>query len=64
MKNTLLDVVGNTPLIELQKVVPPGSARIVVKLESANPTGSMKYRMAKAAIKRAEASRHANPPSG
>ncbi len=38
-----------------QKVVPPGSGRIVAKLEWANPTGSMKDRMARAAIERAEA---------
>lgn len=61
MENTLLGAVGNTPLVELQKVVPPGSARIVAKLESANPTGSMKDRMAKAAIERAEASGRLRP---
>jgi len=52
----VLGAVGNTPLVELRRVVPPGSARVVAKLESANPTGSMKDRMAKAAIERAEAS--------
>jgi cysteine synthase A len=41
--------------VELKKVVPAGSARVVVKLEWANPTGSMKDRMAKVAIERAEA---------
>jgi len=41
----LLDAIGNTPLVELNHIVPPGSAHIVVKLESANPTGSMKDRM-------------------
>ena len=40
MKNMLLGAIGNTPLVQLQKVVPSGSARIVAKLESANPTGS------------------------
>jgi cysteine synthase len=50
-----MDAIGNTTLIELQKIVPPGSARIVAKLETANPTGSMKDRMAKAAIEGAEA---------
>src|SRR4029079_9596772 len=45
-----LDGIGNTPLVELHRVVPPGSARVFVKLEWANPTGSMKDRMAKAAI--------------
>ena len=52
----VLGGIGNTPLIELQKVVPPGSARVLAKLEWANPTGSMKDRMAKAVIDRAEAS--------
>jgi len=51
----VLGGIGNTPLVELKKVVPPGSARVVAKLEWANPTGSMKDRMAKVAIERAEA---------
>ena len=38
----VLDAIGNTPLVELHRVVPAGSARITAKLESANPTGSMK----------------------
>ena len=42
--------IGNTPLVELVRVVPDGSARVMVKLEFANPTGSMKDRMARAAI--------------
>jgi cysteine synthase A len=42
-------------------VVPPGSGRVVVKLEWANPTGSMKDRMAKAAIEAAEASGRLQP---
>jgi len=46
----ILAAIGNTPLVELRRVVPPGSARIVVKLESANPTGSMKDRMARAVV--------------
>lgn len=52
---TILDAIGGTPLVELQRVVPAGSARVVAKMESANPTGSMKDRMAKAAIEFAEA---------
>ena len=47
--------IGNTPLVELRNVVPPEAARIVAKLEWANPTGSMKDRMALTAIERAEA---------
>ncbi len=45
--------IGNTPLVELVRVVPEGSARVMVKLEFANPTGSMKDRMARAAIESA-----------
>ncbi|HEU4725341.1 MAG TPA: cysteine synthase family protein [Candidatus Eisenbacteria bacterium] len=51
----VLGAIGNTPLVELRRVVPDGCARIVAKLESANPTGSMKDRMARAMIERAEA---------
>jgi len=53
---TILDSIGNTPLVELRSLVPAGSARILVKLESHNPTGSMKDRMAKAMIDGAIAS--------
>ena len=56
MATDVLSGIGNTPLIELRRVVPPGSARVVAKLEWANPTGSMKDRMAQAAIAQAEAS--------
>ena len=51
----ILDAIGNTPLIELKRVAPLDAARIVAKLEWANPTGSMKDRMARAAIEGAEA---------
>lgn len=54
MSGTVLDAIGNTPIAELRKVVPPGCARIIVKLEWGNPTGSMKDRMARAAIEAAE----------
>jgi cysteine synthase A len=50
----ILAAVGHTPLIELVRLRPPDSARILVKLEYANPTGSMKDRMALAAINAAE----------
>jgi cysteine synthase A len=52
---SVLDAIGNTPLIELGRIVQRGSARVLAKLEWANPTGSMKDRMAKAAIEGAEA---------
>lgn len=46
----ILDAIGNTPLVELRRIVPKGSARILAKLESANPTGSMKDRLARRII--------------
>jgi cysteine synthase A len=54
MPGTVLSTIGNTPIAELRKVIPPGCARIVAKLEWSNPTGSMKDRMAHAAIAAAE----------
>lgn len=53
--DNVLESIGNTPLVRLQRVVPQGSARVLVKLEWANPTGSMKDRMARAAVEAAEA---------
>src|SRR5438445_5448269 len=50
----ILDAIGNTSLVRLRKVVPPNCADIFAKLESENPTGSMKDRMAQAVISRAE----------
>ncbi len=50
----VLDAIGNTPLVELRRLVPAGSARVVVKLESANPTGGMKDRVALAMVRAAE----------
>jgi len=49
-----LDAIGKTPIVQLQKIVPEGSADILVKLEFFNPTGSMKDRMALAMIEEAE----------
>jgi cysteine synthase len=50
----VLEAIGNTSLVQLRRVVPPGCARISVKLEWENPTGSMKDRAAQAMIRRAE----------
>jgi cysteine synthase len=49
----ILNAIGNTPLVELRHLVPKDSARIVIKIESANPTGSMKDRLAKMIIESA-----------
>jgi cysteine synthase A len=51
---SVLDGIGNTPLVALERVVPRGGARVLLKLEWANPTGSMKDRMARAVIEAAE----------
>ncbi|MCP4602986.1 MAG: cysteine synthase family protein [Proteobacteria bacterium] len=51
---SVLDSVGNTPLIELRRVVPPKSARVLVKLEGSNPGGSVKDRPAKWMVEQAE----------
>ncbi len=50
----ILDAIGNTSLVKLCRVVPPGAADVLVKLESVNPTGSYKDRMALAMIEGAE----------
>ena len=63
MSCTVLEAIGDTPILELRTIAPPGSARILAKLESANPTGSMKDRMAKAVIEAAESDGRL-PPSG
>jgi cysteine synthase len=54
----LLELVGNTPLVELK---PAGDVQIYAKLESENPTGSIKDRVAKAMIEAAEASGELQP---
>lgn len=51
----VLNCIGDTPLLALRTVTPANGARILLKLESENPTGSMKDRMALAMIEAAEA---------
>ncbi len=51
----ILQCIGNTSLLALRKIVPQNGSRILLKLESENPTGSMKDRMALAMIEAAEA---------
>jgi len=50
----ILNAIGKTSIVRLRKVVPPDCAEIFVKLEWENPTGSLKDRMARAVISRAE----------
>src|SRR3982750_1995188 len=52
---SVLHAIGRTPLVRLRKLVAPGSADVLVKLEYYNPTGSYKDRMALAMIEGAEA---------
>jgi cysteine synthase len=59
----VLDAIGSTPLVRLERIAPPGSATIVAKLEFANPTGSMKDRMARAVVEAAVADGRL-PPGG
>jgi cysteine synthase A len=51
---SILDAIGNTPLVRLRRCVPANGAELWVKLEYRNPTGSMKDRMALAMIEGAE----------
>jgi cysteine synthase len=50
----MLGAIGGTPVVHLEQLVEPGMAEVWVKLESANPTGSYKDRMALARIEGAE----------
>jgi cysteine synthase A len=52
---SVLDLIGNTPMLRLNRVVPEGSAEIIAKLESNNPGGSVKDRIALSMIEDAEA---------
>lgn len=61
--NDVLRTIGNTTLIELRRIVPEDSARILLKMESENPTGSMKDRMALAMVESAEADGRLTPGS-
>jgi cysteine synthase A len=53
-RSDILACIGGTRLVALRKIVPANGARILLKLESENPTGSMKDRMALAMIEAAE----------
>jgi [CysO sulfur-carrier protein]-thiocarboxylate-dependent cysteine synthase len=50
----ILQAIGNTPLVELKRLSPKPGVRIWAKLESHNPTGSVKDRVARALIEDAE----------
>ena len=57
----LLGTIGRTPMVELRRLAPPGGARLYAKLEGANPTGSVKDRIALAMVSEARASGALSP---
>ncbi|ORV08512.1 cystathionine beta-synthase [Mycolicibacterium fallax] len=57
----ITDLIGNTPLVKLTSVVPPGAATVVAKIEYLNPGGSSKDRIAVKMIDAAEASGELRP---
>ncbi|MBA5776021.1 cysteine synthase family protein [Stappia sp. F7233] len=58
---SILSRIGRTPLVALRHIVPANGSRILLKLESENPTGSMKDRMALAMVEAAEADGRLQP---
>jgi len=52
--NNVLELIGYTPLVRLHRLVEPGMAEILVKMESLNPMGSVKDRIGYWMVKRAE----------
>lgn len=54
--NNITQLIGNTPLVKLQHIVPENSATVLVKLEARNPGGSVKDRIGLAMIQAAEKS--------
>ena len=54
MPKAILDIIGNTPLVELQNMDLKKGVRVFAKLEGQNPTGSLKDRIAKYMIEKAE----------
>jgi [CysO sulfur-carrier protein]-thiocarboxylate-dependent cysteine synthase len=59
--DSILDLIGRTPLVELSRLAPKPAVRLYAKLEAQNPTGSIKDRVALAMIEAAEASGELEP---
>jgi [CysO sulfur-carrier protein]-thiocarboxylate-dependent cysteine synthase len=59
--SSILDLIGRTPLVQLPRLTPKPSVRLYAKLESQNPSGSIKDRVALAMIETAEASGELEP---
>ena len=60
---SITELIGNTPLVRLNKVVPEGAAEVVVKLESFNPLSSVKDRIAISMVEEAERAGELRPGS-
>ena len=58
---SVLDLIGNTPLVDVSRLSPNPNVRIIAKLESQNPFGSVKDRIAKAMIEDAEKNGRLSP---
>jgi len=54
INNSVLDLIGNTPMVDVSQLSPNPNVRIIAKLESQNPFGSVKDRIAKQMIEHAE----------
>src|SRR5215210_2629159 len=52
--DSVLDLIGNTPLVRLGRLAPPDAATVLAKVESLNPAGSVKDRIALAMVATAE----------
>jgi len=61
IRDSVLDLIGKTPLMQLNRLPQPGCAEVVVKLEAYNPAGSVKDRIALAMIEAAERSGELQP---
>ncbi len=61
VSDDITKLVGQTPILQLKKLVPPGSADVFAKLEYLNPGGSVKDRAAIGMIRRAEEQGHLKP---
>ena len=61
VRRDILACIGDTPLVALRRIPPKTGARVLLKIESENPTGSMKDRMALAMIEAAEADGRLKP---
>jgi cysteine synthase B len=61
VSENVLDMIGNTPMVDVSRLSPNPEVRILAKLESQNPFGSVKDRIARAMIEQAEKHGHLEP---